>query len=211
MSGIARSSLLLPARLALCLLVAFAGLGLPPDRADAAGIVEAGTYENTSAAIAYSGTWATASSGSDSGGSIATLAGTGYAEVTFRETSVKWVARTANYFGIANVYLDGAKVTTVDLYSAANGFKKTVYTSPTLSYGTHTLRVERSGTKNAASSGRSVDLDSFVVPDTRAPAVPTGLTGAPEGAGARLTWKASTETDLAGYVVYRASGTSTSD
>src|ERR1700710_1256695 len=172
-------------RLALCLLVGLAGLLVVPGRASAAGIVGAGTIENTSSDIAYSGTWATAGSGSDSGGSISTLAGTGYAEVTFRETSVKWVARTANYLGIANVYLDGAKVTTVDLYSAANGFKKTVYTSPTLSYGTHTLRVERSGTKNAASSGRSVDLDSFVVPDTRAPAVPTGLTGAPDGSGAR--------------------------
>src|ERR1700710_708028 len=190
MSGIARSSLLLPAGLALCLLVAFAGLGLPPDRADAAGIVEAGTYENTSAAIAYSGTWATASSGSDSGGSISTLAGTGYAEVTFRETSVRWVARTANYLGIANVYLDGAKVTTVDLYSAANGFKKTVYTSPTLSYGTHTLRVERSGTKSDASSGRSVDVDAFVVPDSQAPATPTGLQAAADGAGASLSWTA---------------------
>ena len=197
-------------RLVLCLLVGVTGLLVIPDRASASGIVGAGTIENTSSDIAYSGTWTTASSGSDSGGPISTLAGTGYAEVTFRETSVKWVARTANFMGIANVYLDGTKVTTVDLYSAANGFKKTVYTSPTLSYGTHTLRVERTGTKSDASSGRNIDVDAFVVPDSQAPATPAGLQAAADGAGATLGWTANGENDLAGYLVYRASDTSTS-
>ncbi len=131
-----------------------------------------GRQENTSSAITYSGTWATASSGSDSGGSISTLASTGYAQLTFNETSIQWTARTANYFGIANVYLDGTLVTTVDLYSAANAFKVVAYTSPTLTYGTHTLRIERSGNKNDASTGRTIDIDSFIVADTRAPATP---------------------------------------
>ena len=193
--------------------LAFASVALvivPAAPANAATTVEGGRYENTSAAITYSGTWGTASSGSDSGGSISTLAGTGYAELTFTETSIKWTARTANYLGIANVYLDGTLVTTVDLYSAANTFKVLAYNSPTLSYGTHTLRIERTGTKNTASTGRTIDIDSFIVADTRAPATPTGLTAVPEGAGARLNWTANTETDLTGYLIYRATGTSTS-
>ena len=181
---------------------------VPAGPASAAVTVEGGRYENTSAAIAYSGMWSTASSGSDSGGSISTLATAGYAELTFTETSIKWTARTANYLGIANVYLDGTLVTTVDLYSAANTFKVLAYTSPTLSYGTHTLRIERTGTKNNASSGRTIDIDSFIVADTRVPATPTGLTAAPEGAGARLNWTPNTETDLTGYLIYRATGTS---
>ena len=197
-------------RVVLCLLVGLVGLLVVPARASAAGIVGAGTFENTSPDVAYSGTWTSSSSASDSGGSIAALAGTGYAEVTFRETSVRLVARTASHLGVANVYLDGKKVTTVDLYSAANGYKKTVYTSPTLSYATHTLRVERSGTKSAASSGRTIDVDAFVVPDSRAPATPTGVKGAATGSGAKLSWTASTESDLAGYLVFRASGSSTS-
>ena len=197
-------------RLGLCLLVGLTGLLIVPDRASAAGIVGAGTFENTSRDVAYSGTWTRSSSAADSGGSIATLAGTGYAELTFRETSVRVVARTASYLGVANVYLDGKRVTTVDLYSAANGYKKVVYTSPTLSYGTHTVRIERSGTKRDASSGRNIDVDAFVVPDSQAPATPTGVKGAPSGSGAKLTWTASTDSDLAGYLVFRASGTSTS-
>ena len=210
MSVSARPSFRLLPRLVLCLLVGLTGLLVVPDRASAAGIVGAGTFENSSSDIAYSGTWASATSGSDSGGSIATLAGTGYAEITFRETSVKWLARTASYMGIANVYLDGKKVTTVDLYSAANGYKKAVYSSPTLSYGTHTLRIERSGTKSDASTGRNIDVDAFVVPDSQPPAVPTGVKGATDGQGAKLSWTASTENDLAGYLVYRARDTATS-
>lgn len=180
----------------------------PTTPAHAATTVGAGRQENTSAAVAYTGTWATATSTADSGGSISTLAAAGSASLSFTETSVQWVARTANYFGIANVYLDGSLVAVVDLYSATNVYKAVVYTSPTLAYGTHTLRIERSGTKNDASSGRSVNLDSFVVADTRAPASPTGLSAVAKNAGAQLSWAANAEDDVTGYLVYRATGTS---
>lgn len=170
--------------------------------------VGAGTIENTSADIAWSGTWATSTSNADSGGSVATLASTGYAQLAFRETGVSVVARTGSYYGILNVYLDGSQVAAVDLYAASGTSRTVVWSSPTLAYGAHTVRVERSGNKNDASAGRSVNLDAFVVPDTRAPAMPRDLTATQEGAGARLSWAASTEADLAGYVVQRATGTS---
>jgi hypothetical protein len=194
----------------VCLLVGATALLAVPDPASAAGIVGSGSVEDTSSDIAYSGSWAAASSGYDSGRSVATLVTAGYAEVTFRETSVTWVARTADYLGIADVSLDGTKVAAVDLYSPTKQFKQVVYTSPTLSYGTHTLRVERSGSKNAASSGRGIDIDKFVVLDSQGPDTPAGLTASPNGAGAELSWTANTDSDLAGYVVYRAEGTSTS-
>ena len=63
----------------------------------------------------------TTSSSQDSGGSFATLGTTGYAEISFKTSGLKWLARTNAYAGIADVYLDGAKVTSVDLYSAGHG------------------------------------------------------------------------------------------
>ena len=139
-----------------------------------------GTYENTSSQVVYSGTWSTASSGSDSAARSPPWPGPA-TRSSLSPNSVRYVARKANYLGIANVYLDGKKVATVDLYSATNQYKQAVYTSPTLSYGTHTIRVERSGNKNAASAGRTIDVDSFVVPDSRPPATPTGLKAVPTG------------------------------
>ena len=194
----------------LCLALGAAALLAVPNAASAAGIVGSGTFEDTSSDIAYAGSWAAASSGYDSGRSVATLSTVGYAEVTFRETSVTWVARTGDYLGIADVYLDDTLVAAVDLYSPVKQFKQVVYTSPTLSYGTHTLRVERSGSRNEASSGRGIDIDKFVVLDSQGPDTPAGLTVSPSGAGADLSWTANTDSDLAGYVVYRAEGTSTS-
>jgi len=199
----------LAACLALVLLAGVAALVPAAHPALAASTVGAGTFENTAADITYAGTWATATSGSDSGGSIATLAATGSASLTFRESSVRWVARTGSFYGIAAVYLDGAQVASVDLYSASSSYKTVVWTSPVLPYGVHTLRVERTGTKNDASTGRTIDVDSFVVADTRAPAAPTGVAVAAADAGARVSWSPGPEDDLAGYLVYRAAGTST--
>jgi len=195
--------------LSLSLLTCWVSI-VSPVAARAASMVGAGTVENTSSDITYTGSWTSATSSSDSAGSTATLTSTGYAQIAFKETSVRWVARTGNFYGIANVYLDGTQVATVDLYSPTNTYKTTVWTSPALSYTNHTLRIERSGNKNSASTGRTVNLDSLVVADTRAPAAPTGLTAVPDSTGAKLSWTATNDDALAGYLVYRATGTSTS-
>jgi len=65
---------------------------------------------------------------------------------------------------MAEVYLDGVKVSTVDLYSNPGEPRKVVFAKkdldPTVE---HTLEVRALGTKNSASSGKRVDLDAFVV------------------------------------------------
>jgi hypothetical protein len=126
----------------------------------------AGTYEDDSPAVAYTGSWNTATSSYDSGGSMRHSLAVGAAvELRFAGTAVQWLARRQANAGFADVFLDGAKVATVDLYSAGTQFKQTVFDKTGLVSGEHTIRVVRTGTKNASSSATLVDLDAFVVSD----------------------------------------------
>ncbi|WP_150307014.1 right-handed parallel beta-helix repeat-containing protein [Planctomonas psychrotolerans] len=134
----------------------------------------AGTYENGSPAVSTSGSWSTVHSGYDSGGSYIRLDSAGAAEITFTGSSVKWVSRTNNYAGIADVYLDGTKVQSVDLYSAATAYRTVAFDSGSLPDGQHTLRIAHTGQKNSASTGSNIFLDSVIVEDDPTDAVGPG-------------------------------------
>ncbi|MGI5174925.1 hypothetical protein ACQEVZ_01130 [Dactylosporangium sp. CA-152071] len=56
--------------------------------------------------------------------------------------------------------LDGGAETLVDNYAAARNASGVAWTSPVLAAGSHTLRIRLTGTKNAASSGWNVAIDS---------------------------------------------------
>ncbi len=82
------------------------------------------------------------------------------AKVSFKGRNVAWVAPKRPNRGKAEVYLDGKKVATVDLYSATALSRKVIYAANNLNPSvTHTLIVKVMGT-----SGRPrVDVDAFVV------------------------------------------------
>ena len=71
-----------------------------------------------------------------------------------------WVAPKSKARGKAVVYLDGAKVATVDLFSARTLARQVVFSRDNLDPATpHTLEV-----RNLATAGRSrVDVDAFMV------------------------------------------------
>ena len=101
------------------------------------------------------------------------------------------------------------KKKTVDLYSATTKTQQVAYEVTGLPETTHTIRVVRTGTKNASSSSANIQLDAFVAPDIHAPSAPTGLKATVSGPDVDLTWTANPETDVKGYRVYRREGSST--
>ncbi|GAA3580602.1 hypothetical protein GCM10022197_43110 [Microlunatus spumicola] len=179
---------------------------VPAAPAQAAGVVGPGTWENSSSKISYKGTWKTSKSSTYSGGSIRTLSSSGYAKLSFTTSGVRWVSRTSSASGIADVYVDDVKKATVDLYSPTTKTQQVVYEVAGLPEKTHTIKVVRTGRKNARSSGKNIQLDAFVAPDVQAPAAPTGLATKVSGDDVTLTWAANAESDVSAYRVYRRVG-----
>ncbi len=140
--------------------------------ADAAGNVSTfalgGTFtvvkrENTSPAIRFSPSWRTFSSAGASGGSIKASSVTGAtARYTFTGSSIAWVATKRANRGIAQVFVDGVMVATVDLFSAATQSQQIVFAQGGLAPGQHTLRIRVTGTHSAGSTSNRVDLDAVV-------------------------------------------------
>ncbi len=163
--------------------------------------------EDTSPVImyTYTGTWMEGfSGGRDWSGGTAALAFTAgqRATLNFTGTGVSWVGLRGPWTGIANVYLDGILVATVDTYAPAEVAGAVLYTASGLESGAHTLAIEVPAprTKNAASTDYFVVVDALditvapVTPDRRIeetdPAVAYGGTWA-HGNGARA-WSKGT-------------------
>jgi hypothetical protein len=135
-------------------------------------------------AIEYQGSWNQGNTSRPwSGGTAAIGFAVGQnATLSFRGTGVTWIGFRANWAGIANVYLDGTLAATVDAYSATEVVGATMFTASGLASGPHTLRIEVTRTKNAASSDYVVVVDAFDIinpaPDSGAPTIsitsPTG-------------------------------------
>ncbi len=85
---------------------------------------------------------------------------------SFTGTRVSWIGpRTTNY-GIADVYIDGVKVATVDTYRAnlaIQGWREVVWQSGVLTPGAHTISIRPTGTKNPAATAANVVIDAIDV------------------------------------------------
>ena len=79
---------------------------------------------------------------------------------------MSWIGpRTPNY-GMADVYIDGAKVATVDCYRAnlaTQGWREVVWTSDILPAGPHTISIRPTGTMNPLATAANVVVDAVDV------------------------------------------------
>ena len=156
------------------------------------------TYDDTSAALAYTGTWTHAgpSSGYTSGDYDQTESWsqtTGSAmSVTFTGTAVQWIGPKNTNGGIAAVSVDGGTPTDVDSYGAfGKEFQQVLFSDSGLSQGTHTLTITVTGNKDAASSADTVVIDAINVPTAAQlagyfPVVPQSGTLTLDGRDSRL-------------------------
>jgi len=115
--------------------------------------------ESSSAYVATSGPWSTASNSGYSGGStrFAVAAGAS-ASYTFTGSGVAWVAAVGPTRGSAMVYLDGTYRATVSLSAPTTALRRIAYAANWGSQGTHTIRIVVVGTAGHP----RVDVDAFV-------------------------------------------------
>jgi hypothetical protein len=133
--------------------------------------------EEASLAVSYVHGWEfgnTARNWSDGTAALGFAAGQ-QATLSFNGTGVSWIGFKGPFAGIANVSLDGVFVATVDAYADVETVQAVVFTTSGLASGPHTLIVEATGTKNAASVDNIVVVDAFDITgaaaDTTAPTV----------------------------------------
>jgi hypothetical protein len=114
--------------------------------------------------IRYLGTWTTQALTGSFGGSITFASAAGAAATyTFTGRGVSWISTTGPDRGKADVYIDGVRKKTIDLYTATAGPRLTVYTVNGLSAGAHTLEIRVLGTQNPSSTTSRVDIDGFAL------------------------------------------------
>ncbi|MDJ0376224.1 right-handed parallel beta-helix repeat-containing protein [Cryobacterium sp. PH31-L1] len=134
--------------------------------------------DSSSAKITYTGAWRSTRNSADRGGSVRFQFSAGSASMTFTGTSVAFITRTTKSSGKSTVSIDGKVVATVNAYSARTVHQKTAFSTSSLSSGTHTIKISRTGKKDDRSSGTNSIVDAFVV-NTR-----TSVAPAPEPAPA---------------------------
>jgi hypothetical protein len=120
-------------------------------------------HQESSGAISYVGSWTQAASSSAYGGGL-TYEKTKGAKATFTFTGrdVAWVATKGPDRGKAEVWVDGVKVKSLDLYSSTTQARRTVFVQHWPDSGLHTVEVRVLGAKNASSVDTRVDVDTFV-------------------------------------------------
>jgi len=115
--------------------------------------------QQTNSAVKFSGTWATSYKSSASGGSTKYTKSKGASvSFTFTGASIAWVSPRSKIRGSADVYIDGAYVATVSLYSSSFQNRRVVFAYNWGSNGTHTIKIV-----NKATSGHPrIDVDAFI-------------------------------------------------
>ncbi len=78
---------------------------------------------------------------------------------SFTGEGIAWVSAKSPARGSAQVLIDGAPVTTVNLFTSASTYQQLVFSTSWPTAGLHTIRIVVSGTAGHP----RVDLDTFVI------------------------------------------------
>ena len=139
--------------------------------------------EETSPAIAYSGSWIqTTDTSLSGGGAEESNAANSTATLTFTGVAVTWISyRCDCTAGIAQVSVDGGAPTQVDTYAVSPQTQAPVFTASGLQEGLHTLKITVTGNRDPAGNAGYLVVDAFDVTDD--PAATQDPTPAPSKSG----------------------------
>jgi len=119
-------------------------------------------YEQSSAKVTYTGSWATSTLPGLSGGTHAfSHATSATATFAFTGSRVRWIGKRSSSYGIAYVSIDASAPVRVDCYSATTLNQQRLFESAALSAGPHTIRIRITGARNTKSTYHWVDVDAF--------------------------------------------------
>ncbi|HUS22639.1 MAG TPA: hypothetical protein VMZ66_11590 [Aeromicrobium sp.] len=111
-------------------------------------------------AATFTGSWATQTASSLTGGKSATTASPGAATtLAFNGRSISWIGSVGPLAGLAQVYVDGSLAQTIDLNSSSATDRRLIFTRTWAALGNHTLRIVALGTYDRP----NVSIDGFVV------------------------------------------------
>jgi N-acetylmuramoyl-L-alanine amidase len=117
-------------------------------------------YEQSNTTIKKTGTWYTYSTTEASGGSYGRSSTSGASTtIKFVGTRLDWIAMKGTTTGYADVYVDNLKVTPtpINLYSATATYRVDVFSTGTLTFGAHTVKIVRSA---SSATGKYLTLDA---------------------------------------------------
>jgi hypothetical protein len=121
--------------------------------------------QDTDPDISYSAGWTAADISKPWSGGSATLSTAPGAQATlsFRGTAISWIGARGPDTGIARVFIDGTFAGDVDTYSPTLKIQGPVFTATGLADVNHTLTIQVTGSRSAASTGTQIVLDAFEV------------------------------------------------
>jgi IPT/TIG domain/N-acetylmuramoyl-L-alanine amidase len=121
-------------------------------------------YEQTNTAIVKTGTWANYAATKASGGTYGRSSTSGAtAAIKFIGTRLDYIAMKGTTPGYAEIWVDGVKVTgtsPINLYSSLAAYQQNVYSTGTLAFGLHTVKIVRA---SASAAGKFLTLDAVDV------------------------------------------------
>ncbi len=117
-------------------------------------------YDDSFPYLIYGENWATISADAASNGAYKlTNNAAASTDIAFVGTDISLYALKYASGGIARVCVDGGAWTDVDLYAPSYRHKQKVFIASALASGSHTLRLEWTGRKNASANNTYVSLD----------------------------------------------------
>lgn len=116
--------------------------------------------KNNSSGITYSTSFvSTVDTSTYSGQSMVSNKTNDYTQYTFVGTGINLYFKKGTDQGIAQIYVDNVSQGNFDCYNSSNIYKYKLFATVSLTYGTHTVKIVVTGTKNASSTGTSISFD----------------------------------------------------
>jgi hypothetical protein len=121
-------------------------------------------FEDAGPEIDYHGAWKIMHGKMFSSGTASCSSAAGdTAVMEFVGNDVRWIGKLGPTHGMAQVFIDGMLVTTVDQYAASLSFEAVSFQARELSHGAHVIVIQVTSDRNPQSSGNDIIIDAFDV------------------------------------------------